>query len=247
VEIIENFLTANSKAEVFGVLADHCREIGFSYCVYSPLIVAGDAEKVFKDESKIVAREALVAQNTFISCPDSWLHRYQEARHSENDPVLKHVSKSILPIFWDDASQSQPKNIVLTEAKDHGLAQGVTVSVYGHGGQRAVLSFSTDKRCKESRAQKIMTASVVQMTANHVHEAIRKVDDSQPSLPTLSVREKDCLRWAAGGKTSWEIAQILKISERTVIFHLANAAKKLQATNRRQAVVRALTLRLINP
>jgi len=51
----------------------------------------------------------------------------------------------------------------------------------------------------------------------------------------LTGREQDTLKWAAIGKTSWEIASILKISERTVNFHLSNAAVKLNVTGRRAA------------
>ncbi|MDF0522996.1 helix-turn-helix transcriptional regulator [Bradyrhizobium yuanmingense] len=34
------------------------------------------------------------------------------------------------------------------------------------------------------------------------------------------------------GKSSWEIAKILNISENTVNFHLKNAIRKLGTTNR---------------
>ncbi|MBF0622131.1 MAG: helix-turn-helix transcriptional regulator [Magnetococcales bacterium] len=61
----------------------------------------------------------------------------------------------------------------------------------------------------------------------------------------LTPREKECLRWAAEGKSSWEIGMILTISERTAINHLQNAGRKLQATNRVQAVARAVLYKLI--
>ena len=57
----------------------------------------------------------------------------------------------------------------------------------------------------------------------------------QESKDGLSSREKDILRWAAIGKTSWEIGTIVKISERTVNFHLNNAASELNVTGRRAA------------
>ena len=63
----------------------------------------------------------------------------------------------------------------------------------------------------------------------------------------LTEREKECLLWAAEGKTSWETAQILQISERTVIFHLQNAARKLKVVNRQHAIARAVVLGLITP
>jgi len=62
---------------------------------------------------------------------------------------------------------------------------------------------------------------------------------------SLSQRETECLRWAAWGKTSWEIARILGVAERTVNFHLQNACRKLQACNRRAAVAVALSRGLL--
>ena len=57
--------------------------------------------------------------------------------------------------------------------------------------------------------------------------------------------EIECLRWAAEGKTGWEIGKLLGISERTVVFHVENAARKLGVFGRRQAVARAIALQLI--
>jgi LuxR family transcriptional activator of conjugal transfer of Ti plasmids len=62
----------------------------------------------------------------------------------------------------------------------------------------------------------------------------------------LSDREKECLGWAAAGKSSWDIAVILSISENTVNFHVKNAMKKLGATRRTLAVVKAINLGLID-
>lgn len=53
----------------------------------------------------------------------------------------------------------------------------------------------------------------------------------------LTPREKECLKWIAGGKTDREISVILKISENTVRSHVNNAMKKLKAVIRTQAVV----------
>jgi DNA-binding CsgD family transcriptional regulator len=55
------------------------------------------------------------------------------------------------------------------------------------------------------------------------------------------------LLWAADGKTTWEISQILGVSGRTVIFHFQNAADKLKVANRQQAVARAVAIGLISP
>lgn len=63
----------------------------------------------------------------------------------------------------------------------------------------------------------------------------------------LTDREQETLTWAARGKASSEIAVILDISERTVNFHIDNAIRKLGATTRIQAAVKASLLGLIEP
>ena len=54
--------------------------------------------------------------------------------------------------------------------------------------------------------------------------------------PALTDRERDCLAWAAEGKTEWEIGQILSIAESTVDSHLSRVRAKLGANTRTQAV-----------
>ncbi|GHF84260.1 helix-turn-helix transcriptional regulator [Thalassotalea marina] len=62
----------------------------------------------------------------------------------------------------------------------------------------------------------------------------------QQELPHITKRELECMKWASEGKTSWEISQILNISERTANFHLANCIEKTGSINRQQAIVRCL-------
>lgn len=75
------------------------------------------------------------------------------------------------------------------------------------------------------------------------------VKPSQPHVPSnschLSPRELTVLLWMKEGKTNWEIAQILGLSERTVRFHVGSIFEKLDVTSRTQAVARALGVGLI--
>jgi DNA-binding CsgD family transcriptional regulator len=65
-----------------------------------------------------------------------------------------------------------------------------------------------------------------------------------PNAPLLP-RELECLRWAAAGKTKWEIGEILAISERTVKFHLDQARHKLNCVNVAQAVSKAQAIGVV--
>ena len=62
----------------------------------------------------------------------------------------------------------------------------------------------------------------------------------------LSGRELQCLEWVSLGKTSWETASILGLSERTVNFHLRNACRKLNVYGRQACVVKAVRLGLLH-
>ena len=62
----------------------------------------------------------------------------------------------------------------------------------------------------------------------------------------LSGRELQCLEWVSLGKTSWETAAILGLSERTVNFHLRNACRKLNVYGRQAGVVKAVRLGLLH-
>lgn len=58
----------------------------------------------------------------------------------------------------------------------------------------------------------------------------------------LTRREIQCLKWAAAGKTDAEIGELMAISLATVRFHITNAARKLGAAGRSQAISRASAL-----
>jgi DNA-binding response OmpR family regulator len=71
--------------------------------------------------------------------------------------------------------------------------------------------------------------------------------DVKPKAAGLNDREIETLTWAARGKTSTQMAEILGLSKRTVDFYLDNARKKLGAASRTEAVIKAAFGRLIEP
>ncbi len=56
----------------------------------------------------------------------------------------------------------------------------------------------------------------------------------------------EILEWLKEGKASSDIASILKISERTVNFHVQNIKSKLNALTRAQAVAIAASHKIID-
>ena len=66
-------------------------------------------------------------------------------------------------------------------------------------------------------------------------------------LPKLNNRELEVLTLVAGGKKSIEIARKLRLSKRTVDFHVDNARVKLHAATRTEAATKAVATGLIKP
>ncbi len=62
---------------------------------------------------------------------------------------------------------------------------------------------------------------------------------------SLTVRETECLNALADGLTSAGIARRLEIAVPTVVMHLTNARRKLNATTREQAVAIAMRIGLM--
>lgn len=65
------------------------------------------------------------------------------------------------------------------------------------------------------------------------------------ALSRLTDREREILKLIFDGKCSSEVAQTLRVSKRTVDFHLARAYVKLGVSNRFQAFKRAVELGII--
>jgi DNA-binding CsgD family transcriptional regulator len=62
---------------------------------------------------------------------------------------------------------------------------------------------------------------------------------SSASLP-LTDRQLECLRWISQGKSSADIGIILRISGRTVDYHVAAICERLGVRTRMQAVAQAI-------
>ena len=78
---------------------------------------------------------------------------------------------------------------------------------------------------------------------------LRVVETPLPASrpPSLTRREIECLGWCAEGKSYWETAVILGISERTVSFHMEAVRSKLKATSNAHAVAMALRAGVLEP
>lgn len=242
----------NSFDEISNVFIRQVQEIGFGNFFYSNLTPESNDNVFYADERPIVPIEDLPGKGILTNYPADWMLHYQKVNHMPRDPVIARAVGSPLPFLWNRLAMSIDP--VMDEARQHGLASGVTVTVGGRRGLGgALLSLTSDRPPETSvemaeRHESHMAGQAL-LLALHLHEALENLSPSpsRRSGAILTTREKDCLQWSAMGKTSWEIAKILNISERTANFHFGNAMRKLGVTSRNQAVARAISQRLICP
>lgn len=84
------------------------------------------------------------------------------------------------------------------------------------------------------------------LVASRLLQQVRGRKEQPPDTGVApSAREREVLRLLAQGQTNKEIAAALVISERTVKFHVRSLFAKLGATNRTEAVARAVQRGLV--
>jgi DNA-binding NarL/FixJ family response regulator len=83
---------------------------------------------------------------------------------------------------------------------------------------------------------------LVEIVRNQLSQHSRQT----PANFALTDREIEALTWVAKGKSSTDIAVLMKVSERTVNFHINNVIRKLGVATRVQAAIRCALLGLID-
>jgi DNA-binding CsgD family transcriptional regulator len=92
-----------------------------------------------------------------------------------------------------------------------------------------------------------LTRAMLQVLSHAAFARYQALARGKIAVPhALTVREIQCLRAAAGGKTDAEIGGEFGISSRTVRFHIDGAKTKLKVNNRVQAIAKALQERIIS-
>ena len=191
----------------------------------------------------------------FISgYPSEWWKRYTAKGYMTIDPIVMHCATRLTPISWDQVGPQENENEQIRrfmgEAREFGLNSGISFPIHSAQGEFAMLNLASGENQVQAKSSILEAMPYASLFSAYLHEAVHRIFEHQV-LPLTGVRltdrEKQCLLWAAEGKTNWETSHILGVSERTVVFHLQNAADKLQVSRRQQAVARAVSLGLISP
>lgn len=230
-EEVQTLLSSNSTSELFQQLSKIAHGLGFDYCAYGirmPLPISAPKVEMFNNY------------------PISWQKQYQAQNYLATDPTVTLGIKSTMPFLWTDGLFASAREL-WEDARAHGLEYGWAQSCHDAHGIVGMLTLSrSDEQIPENEVRSKMAELSWLVQIAHLGMSRHLTPSMMPEANvTLSQREVAVLRWTAEGKTTSEVAEILKISDRTVNFHLNNAVSKLNAPNKTAAAVRAAVLGLL--
>ncbi len=230
-EQVQSLLVCDSAADLFQRVTELAREMGFDYCAYGirmPLPISAPRTEMFNNY------------------PADWQAHYQAQSYLAVDPTVARGGRSVLPFVWSDELFASARDL-WEDARAYGLEYGWVQSCRDARGISGMLTLA---RAGEDLSAGELRARTPEMSwlAQTAHFGMARCLTAK-LLPEaevmLSTREIEVLRWTAEGKTSNEVADILRIAERTVNFHINNAMVKLNANNKTAAVIRASVMGLL--
>lgn len=234
-EVVREFVDAaaglGSMSDLRALTGDAARELGFEYFAIVHHIRFGrpTADKV-----------------RLSNYPLEWLALLRQ-NESFEEPVLKAAERACSGFRWSRL----PELIELTEAQRrymdravrHGLAEGFTVPNHVPGETFGSCHFAVTRQ--SALPEESLPAA--QALGCFAFESARRMlqENSEPSESyvepgPLTDRQRDCLLFAARGKSDSVIAELLNIRPRTVNQHIEAAKRRYSVATRTQLIVRAL-------
>lgn len=228
---LQALLSESDEHRIFDKLAQIARDMGFDHCAYgmrSPLPLS---------------RQRIVMINNY---PARWQTQYAQCNYLSVDPSVKHALRSPLPILWSDDFFASARDF-WEDARGHGLRHGWAQPCRDANGTLGMLTVARSHEAlgeAEMQQKNVRLAWLTQIAHLAMTRVLVKKLIPEANV-RLSSQETTVIRWTADGKTTAEISVIMGLSVRTVTFHIGNVVKKLNASNKTAAAVRAAVLGML--
>jgi LuxR family transcriptional regulator, quorum-sensing system regulator CciR len=234
-EVVRDFVESCSTIDDMTALREavqtSCRQLGFDYFAIIHHIRFG---RPSSDKVRLT------------NYPIEWVAKLRQDE-SFQEPVLKAAERTSSGFLWSRLHEFVPlgeREInYMKRAAQHGLAEGFTVPNHIPGETLGSCHFAVRRR--EDLPDHNLPAA--QALGAFAFEAARKLleknqqstDRYLPAAP-LTDRQRDCVLFAARGKSDTVIAQLLNIRPKTVNEHIEAAKRRYLVATRAQLIVRAL-------
>lgn len=174
--------------------------------------------------------------------PAGWAEWFEEQSLGKTDPVHRASCLTSVGFAWSKLPEmialTRRDLAILEAARKEGIGEGFTVPAHVPGEAHGSCSFAcaTGERLLEEHMPLLQLAGAFAFEAAR---RMRRLPDGR-SDTFLTDRQRECVMWAARGKSDWEIARLLGISHETAIEHLRHARERYGVGKRIQLAVHAL-------
>jgi len=174
--------------------------------------------------------------------PAGWAEWFDGQALGATDPVHRASNLTSVAFAWsslpDLIALTRQDRRVLDLAYQQGIGEGITVPAHVPGEAHGSCSFARSPGENLDADQ----LPFVQLIGAFAFEAARRMRRTRlaPAPVELTDRQRDCVIWAARGKSDWEIGRILGISQETVIEHMKHARERYGVGKRTLLAVHAL-------
>ena len=214
-----------------GAIENSCRELGFNYFALVHHIRFG---RPSTDKVRL------------SNYPVEWLAKLREDE-TFSEPVLRAAERASTGFLWSRLHEHVPLGErelrYMAKAARFGLAEGFTVPNHVPGETFASCHFAVS----DVANLPVHNLPAAQALGCFAFEKARQIlrESQQPSeeyvVPApLTQRQRDCILFAARGKSDSVIADLLNIRPRTVNEHIESAKRRYSVATRTQLIVRAL-------
>jgi LuxR family quorum-sensing system transcriptional regulator CciR len=236
---IDESRRVKTAAALEDLLAGVTREMGFEYyALLHHVDLSG-----YSSELDHMEQGNLVALSNY---PPGWIENYISRNLVTTDPVVLASHRTSVGFKWEEVP-----NLIKVTAKhrqhaenalSNGIADGFTVPAHVPGEANGSCNFAMGAGRplpEENLAMAHMIGAYAFQAARALVLNAKGMSNYTPRVP-LSQRQLECTFLVGRGKTDWEIAKILGISEETVKRHLRDAREHYDVPKRVQLVIRAV-------
>ena len=220
---LQILLSEQDEHRVFDKLVDIARQLGFDHCAYGlrlPLPLSRQRVVMFKN--------------------------YAAGPSGQYSQGVQHGLKSPPPVIWNDEYCADDRELCGEVRESDSRYSWAQPCRDAQGASSMFTVARSDQAVSDVEMQEINIRLAWLTQVAHLAMTRLLVKKLVPEASVrLSSRETTVIRWTAEGKTTAEIAVIMGLSVRTVTFHIGNVVKKLNATNKTAAAVRATLLGLL--
>jgi DNA-binding CsgD family transcriptional regulator len=235
-EFLRKISSVRSQDEVIDVFHNTVSEFGFDIVIHTFLT---DHLSLNKKISDLYVGPAV----------QGWGAYYTENEYLKIDPIREALKYKNGISAWSDIAREKKLSTVqkrfMSELREAKVWNGFSVPIHGPNNEISAVSFASSQSVGKIEEQTLLALGVMSRQCDEAYKNFLRQNTIEYRVH-LTAREKEVLKWAAAGKSNYDIAQIVCLSEDGVKYHFKNIYSKLGVSSRSAALVKALKFGLVD-